>query len=166
MAVRVPYQHNGLEGVGVVDLAGGGVPMVGASIADIDDLTDQKDRISFNLVNERAGDFYRTYYTEEYLDQVYLGFTPASDVIRYFNFIEIVYLSFGSPKLEKMLYDGLALLFGQYYHIYVDDGFLEQFETQILLFKSLLLTIRICLSVLVGLLLAEIYWLFKERDRA
>ena len=163
VAIRLPYEFKGRHGLGVIDIAGGGMPLIEGTIADIYHLVDQNESLVFTRINSNAPEYYRNYYTSEYLNQVFLGFTPSSDVIRYFSFVDTVFVGLGSEKLEKMLYDGLALLFGQYYNIYVYDAFIAPFKGQIIFFQIVLFLVRISLILILLLLISEIIYGVRKR---
>ena len=93
-----------------------------------------------------------------------LAYIPASEVARYFRFLETVYLPLGSERLEKHLYDGLALMLGFYPTIYVPEyaRLVEGREVEWLTYRSALWVLR---SALVGLPLLMLAALLGLRGR-
>lgn len=166
VALRAPYTLRGKKGIGIIDLAGGGVPKFNNTIVDYFDLGN-KDKIGdiyFDRINKNASKYYENYYKKEYLNKVQIGFTKSADVIRYFDFIEKVYIPLDNSKIEKMLYDGLAILLGQYYTIYVDEELISSFVFQIYFFKTILFLVRILLLSLTLIAFYELYKNLKKRE--
>lgn len=118
--VRVNYQYRGETRIGIVDVADGGLPMRDSRFLDLPDLEQGSlpgvSMESLNSHREPNLKFYR-----ESLDEIVVGLIPAEELDHYFAFIERIYLPLGSEPLEKFLYDGLAVLFGAYPTIYVEE---------------------------------------------
>ena len=163
VALRVPYSYKGESRVGIVDLAGGGLPLVNGVFIDIDELETLKFSADFHRINAKASEFYESYYEYDYLKKVYFGFTPGNEVKRYYNFIEMIYFSFGHEKLEKLFYDGLAILFGQYYSIYVDEAFLDSFKVESFFYSFLLYLIRMLIVLGIIIVFFEMFSLIKRK---
>lgn len=155
VALRVPYTLDGVSGVGLLDVAGGAMPTIGDNIVDFFDLQDQNKDIILRRVNDDAPEYYEIYYKVQYLDNVHLGFTSKVDIINYFTFIDLIYIPLANKKLEKMLFDGLAIVFGRYYSIYVDEEFLAPFLHQIYLFKFILFFLRSILITGIAIVIYE-----------
>jgi len=167
VTLRVPYNYNGKSMVGIVDLAGGGLPSDGVKYLDVFDLKVMKPAFSLVRLNEKAPEYYKNYYERDYLKKVYFGFTPRSDVDRYFKFINKFYISFGNERVEKLIYDGLAILVGKYYTIYVDNDFMAKFNNEIILFKIFLYVIRGFLLVLPVCILIELFnFILKKKSES
>jgi len=65
---------------------------------------------------------WRPFYEAGFQRDLILGHITSADVGRYFRFLETVYLDFGlPPRVEKVVYDGLALVLGFYPTIHADD---------------------------------------------
>lgn len=167
VVLRVPYNYNGESMVGIVDLAGGGLPSDGEKYLDVLDLKVMNPPFSLIRLNEKAPEYYKNYYKSDYLKKVYFGFTPSNEVDTYFKFINKFYISLGNEKVEKLIYDGLAILVGKYYSIYVDNDFIAIFNNEILLFRFMLYFIRVFLLVLPILILIELfYFSLKKKSGA
>jgi hypothetical protein len=118
--LRIPYTDRGEMRVGLVDLLEGGLPTNADEPLDIDDLTrgpieNFKLRSLTPLQDEDAP------YYGEYLNGVAIGFVPAREIDRYFEFIEWVYVPLGDDRFEKIFYDGLALIAGVLPKVYVPE---------------------------------------------
>ncbi len=155
VAVRVPYQLNNDTVVGILDIAGGGVPLLDGIGADYGDAQKTEPNLEFIRVSDKAPIYFKNYYTNEFLNSVYLGFTPASGVKRYFRFIENFYVPLGNDKLEKMVYDGLALFSGQYYDIYTDEELLSQFRVERYFFIGMLILLRLLVTFMFLIVIYE-----------
>lgn len=118
--LRVGYDDDGVARMGVVDLLEGGIPTNGGEPLDIADLTqgpipDFELRRMTPLLDDES-DWYG-----EFLDGAAIGYIEAHEVNRYFAFIERIYVPLGNEKIEKLVFDGIALLFGVLPNIYVPD---------------------------------------------
>jgi hypothetical protein len=51
----------------------------------------------------------------------HIGIIRSNSVKEYFQFLEMIYIPFGSKKIEKYFYDGLAVFFGKFPSIIVND---------------------------------------------
>jgi len=109
--IRIPYEDRGHTRVGLVDLLEGGLPTSNGEPLDIEDLT--RGSISDFEIRPltRLQDKESPYYGD-FLDNVSIGYIPAREIDHYFHFIERVYVPLGNDRLEKILYDGLALIAG------------------------------------------------------
>ena len=157
VALRVPYLYRGRSGAGVLDPAGGGVPLAGGRVLDYPELPASAAMATFVQINNRALPEYAGYYSADYLRTVSIGITPAAAVERYFRFIETIYLPFHKPRLEKMLYDGMALLSGSYYPIYVDKAFFDRIRLEKYMFTGLLAAIRLFLALLLFCVVFDVF---------
>lgn len=94
-------------------------------------------------------------YYEKFLDNVSIGYIPSREIDRYFDFIEHIYFPLGNDRLEKYLYDGLALLVGFLPKIYVPnyEALVREHRFEILLQRSALWIERTALLVIPGFLL-------------
>ncbi|MDZ7697242.1 MAG: hypothetical protein U5R49_10075 [Deltaproteobacteria bacterium] len=163
VALRVPYILNdGIKRIGVVDLAEGGIPQCDGTSIDISELGKCSSRISIlRLPHDKSS--FSQYYGKEYLNRVFIGRTPSTDVVRYFRFIEAVHIEVGSEKLEKLIFDGLAVLLGFYYPIYVAPDFFRGHKVEHAFFVAILWLIRITLVLLPAGVLYELGRRWKKR---
>lgn len=155
--VRIAYDDAGETRVGLVDLLEGGLPTSGGVPLDIQDLThgavpDFRIR-SFNDRKDEASRYYG-----DFLDGASIGFIPARELDSYFAFIESVYRPLGSERLEKLFFDGLALLLGALPSVYVPDDavLVGPHAIEMRLQKAALWVLRSALLVIPGLLVFEI----------
>ena len=141
--VRTRYRLDGSERLGLVDLVGGGVPEVGGHALDVAALDKGPvDGLRFRFVNEAGRDPSR-YYREHLADAV-VGYVPREEVRRYYRFLETIFVPLGHEKLEKYVYDGLALLSGFLPRIYVPryDQLMAQYAGVAALHPAALWTLR------------------------
>ena len=87
-----------------------------------------------------------------------IGYIPGEDVSRYFRFLETAYVSLGSGRLEKYVFDGLALLLGYYPEIGVleYERLTEGRGLQIAWHRSSAWVLRSAFAVLPLLLVVEL----------
>ena len=161
VALRVPYNLNNTKRIGVVDLAEGGIPHNNGIFLDIGDLGNDATCISILTLTELKDSSSR-YYVGEYLDRLFIGWTPANEVQRYYDFIEAAYISFGNEKVEKYFFDGLALLLGYYYRIYVHPAFFQANGFQRLFFIFALWFVRVTI-ILLPIVISYEFWRRKRR---
>jgi hypothetical protein len=117
--LRVRYLIDGGVRRGLVDIVGGGLPLSRNRYITIHDL-EGGGLLNLNmrhLNSQPTSD--DTQYFGRFLDQAEIGYVPGWQVNRYFKFIRAVYIPLGSAKVEKYLYDGLAVLSGMYPTVYV-----------------------------------------------
>ena len=118
--IRVHYSHRGEDRVGIVDMIEGGLPTGDGGYLDVDDITSGAiAKFRFEPLNERK-DAESGYYGS-FLDNVVVGYLPARELHSYNRFIEQVYFPMGNVKLEKYLFDGLAVLVGAYPKRFISD---------------------------------------------
>jgi hypothetical protein len=165
VALRVPYRLSNIKQIGVVDLVEGGIPQCSGISIDISELRRCNSPIAIlRLTNDKSS--FSQYYGREYLDRIFIGRTPSADVARYFRFIETVHIDVGSEKLQKLIFDGLALLLGFYYPIYVDPNFFKGNWLENAFFAGILWFIRITLVLLSASVLYEFGWRRKRPSSA
>ena len=163
VAMRLPYVYKDESKIGILDIAGGGLPVSKGNFIDIAQLQAKNFSADLHIINDKASKFYESYYKDDYLENIYFGFTPSDEIHRYFNFIEKIYFSLGHEKLEKLLYDGLSIFFGKYYSIYIDETFLDQFKAQYLFYNFLLQLMRLLTFTLIIIVFGEIFYFLKRR---
>ncbi len=118
LRARVDWRDQ--EQTALVDLRQGALPMSGDRPIDITDLAAGPiDGFHFELLNPGGAD--STVYFGAFLDSAVVGVIPDPEIDRYFRFLEAVYRPLGNQRIEKLIYDGLALLLGYYPTIHVID---------------------------------------------
>ncbi len=109
--LRLGFRHNRRLQVGIVDMLAGALPASHGKAIDVAQLASgpvpEFGFIRLNEANSREADYYGSF-----LDEIDVGIIRGSDVERYFDFIESIYVPLGRPELEKHMYDGIALLVG------------------------------------------------------
>lgn len=155
--IRIPYAMDGSERVGVVDLLEGGLPTDHGEPLDIDELSHGAiDDASIRSLTPLQDD--ESSYYGEFLDRVSIGFIPAREIDPYFEFIERVYVPLGNDRLEKYVYDGLALLVGVLPETHVPEYqiLVEDHTTELWLHRSALWIMRSLIFVIPAILVFEI----------
>jgi len=165
VALRVLYNYKSETKIGILDLIGGGLPSTDGNFIDIDTLAAKNSCVNLHRINEVAPASYEEYYKHDYLKTVYFGFTPSNEVEKYFNFIETFYVPIGNEILEKYLYDGMAILFNQYYSIYVNERFLDEFRIESLFYIVLLQLMRIYILFILMVLIFELFYAIKSKHQ-
>lgn len=112
------YEFEGKQQQGIVDLLEGGLPVSQGRFVELADL--RKGHLTEVAIAPLSPlhDDHSPYYGE-FLDRSVLGVLDHEEVERYFAFLEANYVSLGNEKLDKYVYDGLALVLGYYPAIYV-----------------------------------------------
>ncbi len=161
--MRMRYRYQGIERVGIVDLLEAALPVSASGYADIDTLVaGPLVDFRFELLNSET-DGVSDYYGD-FLEDAVLAYIPADEIARYFRFLEAVYVPLGSERLEKHVYDGLALMLGFYPSIFVPEyaRLVEGREVEWFTYRSVLWVLR---SALVGLPLLTLAALLGLRGR-
>ncbi len=113
-------RHNGREERALVDLLFGGLPRSGNRLLELDDIRHGPVQgFSFEHLNDRKID--ASSYYGDYLKGAVVGVRTATDVKEYFHFISSIHVDLKSARLEKYIFDGLAVLFGKYPPTYVES---------------------------------------------
>jgi len=162
VVLRLPFQYKGADFVGILDLAGGGIVSRGGKLLDVFDLKDGSSDIDLIRLNPAANQYYSNYYKRKYLNKVSIGYTPCDEVETYFNFIEKYYFPLGNERLEKLFYDGLAIFFGHYYSIYVDNVFYSKYLLKIEFYRFILYYFRFYVIILFIAIAYEIVLYFRR----
>ena len=119
--LRMPYQHDGNQRVGIVDLYEGGLPRDGAKYLDLEDLRRaglrEPNIDSLHGFHDQSSPYYG-----DFLDRSIVGVIDRREVDSYNRFLEATYLPLGNAKLEKLCYDGIATVLGFYPKIQVTSG--------------------------------------------
>ena len=163
--LRVGYQHDGQERVGLVDLLEGGLPHGDGRYLDVADLENGAvPDARIEPLNVRKDDHAR--YFGDFLEGVVIAFRSADEVTRYHNFLESIYVPLGNEKLEKYTYDGLSLFLGILPSLYITDyqKMMAVNSTEIYLHRLALWTLRSSLVVLPFLMLLG--WRRWHRSRS
>jgi hypothetical protein len=134
----------------LVDVLEAGLPMSGTHVATLEQLrkgaVPDFSILSLNRIKDADSNFYG-----EFLDRSTIGILEGEDIDRYFSFIESTYVSLGNRRLEKLLYDGMSVLFAVYPPIRVQsiaDTFKGAEHTR-LFYLVILWTLRV--GVVIGI---------------
>ncbi|MFC1699621.1 hypothetical protein ACFL1I_06680 [Candidatus Omnitrophota bacterium] len=118
--LRTRYLFNGEERVGIVDVSSAGLPYSADKFLDLADL-ESGEIANFSMLNLNPAMKHNrsSYYFGPLLSDSEIGWIPAGELRRYLDFIHAIYIPLGNVKIEKYIYDGLALISGFYPKIYV-----------------------------------------------
>lgn len=167
--VNAPYAINGENHYGIVDVFEGGLLQDNDRFVDVNTLRKAKfGNPSILSLNPNSDD--KSVYYGEFLDKAIIGIIKSDEIDTYFDFIDNIYVPLGNKKIEKMFYDGLAIVFGCYPNIYVlkddSDALLRGNKVARLLSNVLLFSIRAFLSLIVFLIAAHIFiWAGSRKTR-
>ncbi len=120
VVVNTTYYLSGKLYDGIVDMTEGGLPSYDRKYVDINDMLNGNiDQTDFQIatLNQKVNN--RSKYYGDFLTEAVIGITPASEVNAHFALIKAIYMPLGSKKIEKFIYDGLALIAGIHPSIYV-----------------------------------------------
>jgi hypothetical protein len=118
--LRARVDWRGREQTALVDLRQGALPMSGDRLLDVADLTVGPVE-SFHFASLNPGGDDSDLYYDKFLDRAVIGVISGPEVSRYFAFIDAVYWPLGNARVDKFVYDGLALALGYYPTIQVVD---------------------------------------------
>lgn len=165
VAIRMPFYYDNKNVIGIVDLAGGGFIADGWNDFNVNGFAKINKTFKLNKINNLASDFFKNYYDKTYLSNIHFGYTPKGEIEHYFKFLNKYYIAFNNEKYEKYIYDGLAIILGQYYNIYVGNQIHSMLKHEIFLFSAILLYIRIFVISLPFIAITEII-LYKKINRS
>jgi len=120
VVVQTTYKLEGENHSGIIDLLEGGLPKNGEKFLDLKDLIrGDMDNVLIMPFNDDKDDL--SPYYGEFLNNSIIGVITYKEVEEYFDFLKSIYLPLGNKKLEKYIYDGIAILTGKYPYIYVNN---------------------------------------------
>lgn len=118
--LRTKYELDGEVRVGIIDVLEGSLLSIGGELVDLPRFRTAKpftiDMVPLNVRADRTSDYYGTF-----LQESVIATTPPGDTRRYFAFIEAVYVPLGSPRFERIFYNGLAVLAGVFPRLCVSE---------------------------------------------
>jgi len=115
--LRTRLRYRGTEQTAIVDVLAGGLPTTAGRPVDVDQLSGPVQDFALASFNERKPG--TSPYYGSFLGESSVGVISSREVAAYFRFLESVYIPLGSQRIEKYVYDGLALLAGRYPEIHV-----------------------------------------------
>lgn len=160
--INTSYSYDNSVFNGIVDVIEGGFPLNNNIPIGVHDIIEKKDFQHFNILplNDKK-DSVSPYYDEQFLVNSEIGVIPQDQIKEYFTFMSGAYFPIFSnkKKLEKILFNGLSVVFGCYPNIYVTESdystlFENHFTTKILAYV-LIFSLRIIM--LLVLLLTLLY---------
>ena len=166
--IRLPMSFEGREWIGLLDVLYRGIPRTGGErFLDVVDLT-RGAVPDFDFVRLNATKRKESPYFTDFLDSRWVGYIPGREVSRYFSFVETLYVPLGSERLEKHVYDGLALLLGFFPTTYFPeyDELMADHRREAVVFRASLWTLRSAVALVPAILGWELsrYWL-RRRSR-
>lgn len=161
--MRLPYLLDNRKVIGIVDVAGGGIPQYKGKALDIADF--QKENISKFTIRSFSNIRNSTLpYNNYYLgSDMTFGYITSTEIKRYFEFVEKYekYIPDNSPKMKKYITDGVAVVLGYYPKIYVLDVkyLFKGHRVKQIFFIISLWVLRVSLLIIPFIILLEvIYW--------
>lgn len=152
--------------LGLVDVAAAAIPRSAGRPLEPEDLgRGQIPGFRLDPVRPESEDW-TPFYAEDFQTDLMLGRITSADLARYFRFLEAVYVDAGlPPRVEKVLYDGLALVLGVYPTIYADRlaEARERHRLRFAMHETSLWTLRIAPFLLVA---SAGLWLYDQRRPA
>jgi hypothetical protein len=119
--VNMPYQLDGENRYGIVDVYNGGIPTSDGKPITFDQLRSgelvQPDILSFNSARVPQLKYYGTF-----LDNSALGVIENKEVDSYFKFIDSIYFSLGNNKVEKYFFETISFALGRYPNLYIANS--------------------------------------------
>lgn len=116
--LNMRYRLDGSERTGLVDMMEGGLPVVDGHYLNLPTLQ-QKHLPPVTILPLSPRKDTRSEYYGEFLNNAAIGIVKPTEIERYFTFVERTYLPLGNKRLERIIYSGLAMLFGQFPSTYV-----------------------------------------------
>jgi len=160
--VRLPYRLDGEERVGLVDASFGGVLSGAEGPLDVAEL-EAAPVAGWGQIDLNANARFPDYHDDFLVDAV-LGYVPPSEVREYYAFLERFHVPLGSPRLEKYVFDGAALVLGRLPLVFVPayDALMAGRGAELALHRGALAVLR---STLVVVPLALLYEGLRRRRR-
>jgi hypothetical protein len=159
--IRVRYQLDDSERLGLVDMVSGGLLQVGERELDVEVLNaGPVEDLAFRPLNAAARSPLE--YFSNRLNASVVAYVPSSEVRRYYDFLNAVYLPLGHEKVEKYVFDGMALLLGFLPRVYMPryEAFMSELDHEPALYRASLWTLRSTLLMVPLILGIEIVrWL-------
>lgn len=163
--IRIPYRHDGVERVGLVDVSFASILTGVDGPLDVADLEALPIEGWGHVPLNDAARFPN--YHDDFLVYSLVGYIPPREVVEYYAFLDRVYFRFGTDMLEKYVFDGLALVFGRLPEIFVPqfERLLEPWRVEIALHRTALWLMRSALAVVPLVALVELA-AWRRRARA
>lgn len=120
--IRTRFPLDGRAVVGLVDVVGRAIPLSDGRPLDVTDLgRGEIAGLVFRAIGSHDPRWER-FYAGGFQSGVLVGRIPARGVDRYFRFLEASYVDLGlPPRLEKVIWDGAAVVLGFYPPIHVES---------------------------------------------
>jgi hypothetical protein len=152
--------------LGLVDVAAAAIPRSAGRPLEPEDLG-RGEIPGFRLDPVRPeSEDWTPFYAEDFQSDLVLGWITSADLARYFRFLETVYVDAGlPPRVEKIVYDGLALVLGFYPTIHADRlaEARQRHRLRFAMHETSLWTLRIAPFLLVA---SAGLWLYDRRRSA
>lgn len=162
--INTSYRYQNKRYNAILDVIEGGMPMLNKAPLAVTDIMTGKNAVDIHFMplNERK-DSLSDYYDEEFQTTSVIGVIPQNEIEEYFNFMSARYVPFytKNKKIEKILFNGLSVVFGYFPDIYVTESdystlFENNFTTKVLAY-ILIFSLRIIM--ILGLILSLLYLL-------
>lgn len=118
--IRTRYLHNGEDRVGLIDVLDGGVPSRSGIPLDLAELRESPPfTVSITPLNvrcDRQSDYYGTF-----LESVVFATVDSKEIRSFFRWLESVYVPFGDPRIERVVYNAIAIVLMRFPSSYVSQ---------------------------------------------
>jgi hypothetical protein len=118
--IRTRYLHEGEDRVGLIDVLEGGLPSRAGVPIDIAELREAPPfSISIEPLNvrcDRQSDYYGSF-----LDSIVFATADSGEIRRFFRWLESVYVPFGDPRIERVVYNAVAIVLMRFPSSYVSQ---------------------------------------------
>lgn len=160
--VNTSYKYQNKRYNGILDVIEGGIPLLNKAPLGVTNIMTGKNVVDIDFMPlNNLKDSLSDYYNEEFQSTSVIGVIPQNEIQEYFNFMSTAYVPFyaKNKKVEKILFNGLSVIFGSFPNIYVTESdystlFENHFTTKILAYV-LIFSLRIIM--LLVLLLTLLY---------
>jgi hypothetical protein len=118
--IRTRYLHNGTDRIGLIDVLDGGIPSRSGIPLDLAELREAPPfTVSITPLNarcDRQSDYYGTF-----LDSVVVATAESKEIRGFFRWLESVYVPFGNPRVERVVYNATAIVLMRFPSSYVSQ---------------------------------------------
>jgi hypothetical protein len=119
--LNMPYQLDGENRYGVVDIFNAGLPTSNREPITIDQLRTGK-LIQPGVLLLNSGRIPQLSFYQCFLDDSALALIENSEIDDYFKFMDSIYFSLGNTKIEKYFFETISFALGKYPNLYVANS--------------------------------------------
>tara|TARA_R100001143_G_scaffold61852_1_gene63671 strand:+ start:356 stop:931 length:576 start_codon:yes stop_codon:yes gene_type:complete len=162
--MKFKFKNLGLN-YGIIDIKEASIPTIKDVPVDINGILDPSSIIEMYNINSLNREL-ANYYDQVVLNDIIIGTMDSVSIQKYFNFLNNIYFSLGNKKLEKFLYDSIAIILGYYPSLKVTESDYNQLFSDkrvvLILAYSWLWSIRILICAIILYLITISIFFFKK----